>query len=116
MLVGEVAFALSPAIAVEYEDVLKRPGMLGDTPWISNEEIDTVLDAVISRAMLVSPRFRFRPFLDDPKVDIYIEFALAAGATLIVSNDRHFRHPAVEAFGLSVMKAGEFLAEREKRR
>ncbi len=116
MLVGGVAFALSPAIAVEYEDVLKRPGMLGDTPWISNEEIDTVLDAVISRAMLVSPRFRFRPFLDDPKDDIYIECALAAGATLIVSNDRHFRHPAVEAFGLSVMKTGEFLAEREKRR
>ncbi|MGO4567688.1 putative toxin-antitoxin system toxin component, PIN family [Rhizobium sp. 2YAF20] len=116
MLVGEVPFAVSPAVAVEYEDVLKRPGVLGDDPWISGGEIDTVLDAVFGQSMLVSPWFRFRPFLDDPKDDIYIECALTAGATFIVSSDRHFQHPAVGAFGLSVMKAGDFVAELARRR
>jgi predicted nucleic acid-binding protein len=111
MLVGNIDFAVSPAVAVEYEDVLKRPGIFGAEPWIGSGEIDTVLDAVFRQANLVSPWFRFRPFLDDPKDDIYIECALAAGATLIVSNDRHFRHPAVAAFGLSVMTAGEYLVQ-----
>lgn len=55
MLMGAIPFAVSPAVALEYEDVLKRPGILGDTPWISLEEIDTILDAVFSRADLVSP-------------------------------------------------------------
>lgn len=116
MLVGGIAFAVSPAVALEYEDVLKRDGMLGDHPWIRRDEIDTVLDAVFSRAHLVSPWFRFRPFLADPKDDIYIECALTAGATFIVSGDRHFRHPAVEAFGMVVMTAGEFVADLARRR
>ncbi|WP_420959769.1 PIN domain-containing protein [Brucella sp. IR073] len=116
MLVGDIAFAVSPAVALEYEDVLKRKGVLGGDPWVSQDEIDTVLDAVFSKARLVSPWFRFKPFLADPKDDIYIECALTAGATVIVSNDRHFRHPAVRAFGLSVMRAGDFVAELARRR
>lgn len=116
MLVGNVPFAVSPAVALEYEDVLKREGILGDEPWVSQDEIDTVLDAVFSQAHLVSPWFRFRPFLADPKDDIYIECALTAGATFIVSSDRHFRHPAVRAFGMSVVRAGDFVAELTRRR
>lgn len=46
MLVGEILFAVSPAVALEYEDVVKREGILGDDPWISRGEIDTVLDAL----------------------------------------------------------------------
>lgn len=116
MLVGEVSFAVSPAVALEYEDVVKRDGILGDDPWIRHHEIDTVLDAVFSQAHLVSPWFRFRPFLDDPKDDIYIECALTAGAIQIVSGDRHFLHPATAAFGISVMRAGDCVAELTRRR
>lgn len=87
MLAGGVAFAISPAVAIEYEDVLKRPGLLGKQPWAAAEEIDTILDAVFSRAHLVSLWFRFRPFLADPKDDLYVECALAANAGIIVSND-----------------------------
>ncbi len=116
MLAGNVAFAVSPAIALEYADVLKRPGILGVNPWLSEEKIDILLDAVFSRAHLISPWFRFRPFLADAKDDIYIECTLAAGATFIVSNDRHFRHPAVKAFGISAVSAGAFIAEFAGRR
>ncbi|MGY5808269.1 putative toxin-antitoxin system toxin component, PIN family [Rhizobium sp. LEGMi198b] len=116
MVAGDISFAVSPAVALEYEDVLSRPGILGERPWVTREEIDTILDALLSRAKLVEPWFRFRPFLDDPKDDIYIECALAAGATIIVSSDRHFHHPAVGMFGLSVLRAGEFYAELTRRR
>lgn len=108
MVSGDLPFALSPAIMFEYQDVLGRPGILGSPPWLTTAEIDTILDALCLNCRAVAPWFRFRPFLDDPKDDIYIECALAAGATLIVSDDRHFRHPAVAAFGLVVMDAPVF--------
>lgn len=115
MISGTISFAVSPAVALEYEDVLKRPGILGENPWVTHDEIDVVLDAVFKRAKLVSPWFRFRPFLQDAKDDLYIECALAAGARIIVTSDRDFDVPVVGAFGLSVVKAGEFLAEFTRR-
>lgn len=116
MISGSVPFAVSAAVALEYEDVLKRPDILGEDPWVDADEIDIILDTVFSQAHLVSPKFRFRPFLDDPKDDIYIECALAAGATFIVSSDKHFRHPAVQAFGMTVMRPGDFVADLTRRR
>ena len=107
MVAGVTPFAISPAVVLEYEDVLKRVDILGPRASVTSSEIDTLLDA---KALLVSPQFRFRPFLDDPKDDIYVECALAAGATLILSRDRDFRHPAMAAFGLSAATPAEYLA------
>jgi len=115
LLNGDVAFAVSPSVVIEYEDVLKRPGILGATQ-LGHDEIDVVLDGLTANATLVSNWFRFRPFLNDPKDDLYIECAMAAGARTIVTSDRHFGHPAVAAFGLNVMNAGGFEAELKKRR
>lgn len=114
MLVGKIPFAVSPPVAFEYEDLLKRDGIFGDEPWIRPDEIDTVLDALFGKAHLVSPWFRFRPFLTDPKDDI--ECTLAVGATVIVTHDRHFQHPAVGAFGISTLTPADFLAEWKTRR
>jgi len=113
---GELQFAASPAVVLEYEDVLKRPNTLGPNPAISPQEIDQVLDMLCARAVLSMPWFTFRPFLDDPKDDLYVECALAAGARTIVTDDRHFRHPAVPAFGLTAIKAGDFVAANYKRK
>ena len=85
--------------------------MLGKTPWIEPSQIDIVLDAMCGCGKLVEPWFKFRPFLDDPRDDPYIDCALASGASVILSRDKHFRHPDVAAFGLRVMNAGEFLAD-----
>jgi predicted nucleic acid-binding protein len=108
MLLGFVPFALSPAVVLEYEDVLKRPGLLGTPPVASVEQVDIILHGLCARAKIVSPWFRYRPFLDDPKDDLFIECALAAGARLIVTDDKHFRHPAVAGFGLVAISAQEF--------
>jgi hypothetical protein len=89
----------------EYEDVLKRPGLLGPTPWIEEAGIDTILDPLCATAVLTLPWFRFRPFLDD----LYVECALAAGAELILTHDRHFRKPVLSAFGLRAMTPQAYL-------
>jgi putative PIN family toxin of toxin-antitoxin system len=111
MLGGEIAFAASPSVILEYEDVLKRQGALGEFPVASHEDVNVILDALCSRAVETQPWFRLRPFLDDPKDDLFVECALASGARLIVTDDRHFRHPAVSAFGLRVVSAKEFVSE-----
>jgi len=112
MLAGDASFAISPTVMLEYESVLKRPDILGPKPWIRPDQIDTILDALCARGQHVEPWFRFRPFLDDPKDEAYIECAMAAGATTILSRDRHFQHPAVAAFGLRVLSAADDLDAR----
>jgi len=109
MLKGNIAFALSTTIVLEYEDVLGRPGLLGTPPIATRTQVEVILDALCARATLVSPWFRFRPFLDDPKDDPYVECALAAGAEYILTDDKHFRHPAVRRFGLKVLSARDFV-------
>lgn len=109
MLTQRFAFALSPAVVLEYEDVLKRPGLLGPDPWIDEAGIDAILDALCATAVLTLPWFRFRPFLDDPKDDLYVKCALAAGAEIILTHDRHFRKPVLSAFGILAMSPRAFL-------
>lgn len=116
MLTGELAFALSPAVVLEYEDVLLRPGVLGTRPWIGSSEIGAVLDALCPTCVPTSPAFHFRPFLGDPKDDLYVDCALSAGAKLIVTEDRHFRNPDLSAFGLQACNAVEFVTDWQARR
>lgn len=116
MLLGGIAFALSSAVVLEYEDILKRRGLLGEPPSLSTSEVDVILDALCAKAFLVSPWFRYRPFLDDPKDDLVIECALAAGAGTIVTYDRHFQHPAVSGFGVEAVTAQEFVRRYKSER
>src|SRR5215212_10164226 len=75
MVAGELSFAVSPAVVLEYEALLKRPGIFGANPWISGREVDQVLDAICGNAMPVSPWFRLRPLLKDANDDLYVECA-----------------------------------------
>ncbi|MDF3607586.1 putative toxin-antitoxin system toxin component, PIN family [Paracoccus sp. DMF-8] len=111
MLSGATRFALSPALVLEYEDVLKRPGILGAPPSISHVQVDVILDALCKMAVEVSPWFRFRPFLNDPKDDHVVECAMAASARIIVSGDKVFRHEDVSAFGLVWLTAPDYAYE-----
>ncbi|PYE28784.1 putative nucleic acid-binding protein [Rhizobium sp. PP-WC-2G-219] len=113
MLDASIAFALTPAMVLEYEDVLKRPGIV---PGVSSEDLDVILDALCFRARRTTPFFRFRPVLDDPKDDLVIECAVTAGAYAIVTHDRHFSHPSVAAFGLIALTAQDFVIRHRSER
>jgi predicted nucleic acid-binding protein len=67
------------------------------------------------QAVEIQPRFRFRPFLNDPKDDLFIECALTANARTIVTTDNHFKHPAVAGFGLKTVSAKEYVRELRKK-
>ncbi|WP_199266671.1 PIN domain-containing protein [Antarcticirhabdus aurantiaca] len=96
MLAGQLAFAATPSLILEYEDVLKRPSSL-EGLGIEAGMIDTILDAIASMAYETHPWFRFRPFLDDPKDDLIIECAwrqvlVLSSPTTGISGIRMLRH------------------------
>ncbi len=108
MLAGKLSFGLSPALLLEYEDVLKRPGVLGSPPKISVAQVDVILDALCVPARR-GQSYRFRPVLRDPKDDLLIECALATDASIILTRDSHFLPDALRPYRLSAMAPKEFL-------
>lgn len=111
MLRGGIRFAISPAVLLEYEDVLHRPAVLGTPPVATYEQVEIILDAICAVGIQTLPYMRFRPFLLDPKDDLFVECAFAAGARFIVTDDRHFRDSDLEAFGVMPLSAQQFVRD-----
>ena len=106
-LVGSPKFEinLSVPLVVEYEEVLLREcHALGLTPV----DVNDVLDFLCQTANLHEIYFLWRPLLRDPKDEMVLEVAVAAGCRYIVTyNKRDFQ--GVEAFGIEALTAREFL-------
>jgi predicted nucleic acid-binding protein len=96
---------ISPALALEYESVLKRPA--NDSGLIA-ADIDDFLEYFFSRARLVQIYFRWRPVLPDPDDDRILEVAVRTGAPIVTFNARDFR--GAERFDIRTMTLGEMLA------
>jgi predicted nucleic acid-binding protein len=95
---------ISPALALEYESVLKRA--VGES-GLSAPDIDDFLEYLCSRARLVQIYFRWRPMLPDPDDDRILEVAVRTGSPIVTFNVRDFR--GAERFGIRTMSPGELL-------
>ncbi len=96
---------VSTPLCLEYEDVLRRPGLL---PGVAAPDIDDFLDYFLSVSVECPIYFLWRPQLPDPKDDLLLELALAGDATYIITfNGRDFR--GVDKFGIRAVTPGEFL-------
>lgn len=96
---------ISPALALEYESVLKRGiGELGLSPG----DVDDFIEYLCSRARLVQIYFRWRPMLPDPDDDRILEVAVRAGSPIVTFNVKDFR--GSESLGIRTMSPGELLA------
>ena len=74
---------ISPALALEYESVLKRGvADLG----LSLVDIDDFTEYLCSRARLVQIYFRWRPMLPDPGDDRILEVAVRTGSPIVTLN------------------------------
>ena len=103
---GQVRPAVTTPLAVEYESVLNRPGML--PPGFGPEEITGFLDWFVSVSTRHRVHYLWRPRLPDPQDDLVLEAAMAASARyLITFNVRHFRDLA--SLGIVVLTPGQFL-------
>lgn len=77
---------------------------------MKSDDIDDILDYLCSVGHRRTVYYLWRPFLSDPKDEMVLELAVAAGSDLIVTYNKS-DFDGVEQFGIRVMTAQEFLKE-----
>jgi len=108
--VADWRLVISVALALEYEEVLKRDGIL---PGVSEPEIDDFLDYLFKTSYLVPFVLRRRPSLPDPNDERILEVAAQCGAMIVTHNTRDFA--GAENFGVTVRTPAEFLRMNRER-
>jgi putative PIN family toxin of toxin-antitoxin system len=105
---GKFEITLSVPLAIEYEEACKRG--LGKKSGLRAADIDDILDYIYSVAQRHRVYYLWRPFLPDPKDDMVLELAVAAGCEIIVTYNK-VDFVGVEQFGIRTLTALEFLRE-----
>lgn len=102
---GAFETCLSVPLVLEYEAVLLREReQLGLSP----AGVADLLDYVCSVSRLQSIFFRWRPQLPDPRDDMVLEAAVAAGCRFIVTFNARDFEPS-RSFAIRVVTPGDFL-------
>ncbi len=97
---------VSVPLAVEYEDVLKRPGLL---EHLTEIEIDQFIDFIIDKSDKQEVHYLWRPFLKDQKDDMVLEVAVASESDAIVTYNKKDYKNVEERFGIRIIDAKELL-------
>lgn len=105
---GKFDIDLSAPLVFEYEDAGKR--LVGKKSGLKSSDIDDILDYICSVAHRRTVYYLWRPVLRDPKDDMVLELAVAAGCDVIVTYNKD-DFDGVEQFGIRVRTAQEFLQE-----
>ena len=101
---------LTPALFLQYEDVLKRSEQL-KASGLTLAQVDRILAALASATEPVMIHYSWRPQLSDPGDELVLEAAVNGRADALVTyNLRHFAGAAVR-FGLRVARPVEVLEE-----
>ena len=92
----------TPALFLEYEDVLKRPEQLL-AMQLSVGAVDRYLDGLADAIRPVEIHYRWRPQLPDPKDELVLEAAINGRATAVIThNVRDFPNLGA-SFGIEVL-------------
>jgi len=96
---GKFEIALSVPLILEYEDALLRNL---EEANLTRGDVRDILDYVCSVAQLQQIFFLWRPFLRDPRDDMVLEVAVAAGCEAVVTHNRK-DFGGIEQFGLKAL-------------
>lgn len=103
----------TPALFLEYEDVLKRAEQRAVSGF-TLAQVDAVLAALASAVEPVEVRFTWRPQLADTGNEMVLDAAVNGRADALVTHNLADFAAAAPRFGLLVLPPGRFL-ERMKR-
>ncbi|MGV6853456.1 MAG: putative toxin-antitoxin system toxin component, PIN family [bacterium] len=99
---------ISVPLFVEYESVAKRKGLV---KHLNSEDIDAILDYVLSKSCIREVFYLWRPILKDPKDDLVLEVAVESQSKYIVTfNKKDFK--GCEKFGVKAVTPQEFMKKR----
>ncbi len=105
VLAGKIRLALSVALAIEYEEVCLRPGLI---PHLDSAQIIKIVDGLCHLSQHQKIFYTWRPFLSDPDDDLVLELALSAGAPFIITqNLKDFK--GAETLGVRIITPAQSL-------
>lgn len=84
---GTVILAMSQTTRYEVHDVLTRPGLRAKLPSLTDDRVTEICDLLDYFALQVSPVPAVFHHSRDPKDEKYLNLAVAASASVIVSRD-----------------------------
>ena len=105
---GKFAFLATPALFLEYEDVLKRPEQQL-AHGLNLDQVDQYLGALATMCEPVTLHFSWRPQLRDAADEMVLEAAVNGQADAIVTFNQKDFHPAAEMFGLQILPPREIV-------
>ncbi len=98
----------TPALFLEFEDVLKRPEQRSVT-GLSLAEVDGILAALAAAIEPVEVRFTWRPQLPDANDEMVLEAAVNGQADALVTHNISDFAAAAPSFGLLVIPPADLL-------
>ena len=99
---------ISVPLFLEYEAVAKRTGLVSG---LTNEEINAILDYILSKSSIREIFYLWRPYLKDPKDDLVLEVAVESQSEYIITfNKKDYK--GIDKFGIKVVTPQEFMVER----
>lgn len=105
---GEIEIAVSVALVLEYEAVLKRPEHLLAAGALAIEA-ELIVDTLISIGQAVFVDYRWRPQTRDPGDEMVLEAAINAKANAIVTFNRRDFGNAPLQFGIECLLPSQAL-------
>ena len=98
MIEKRLDFLISAPLFLEYEEVLKRPGVVSK---FSIAEIDQILNGLAAYGKKPRIFYLWRPTLPDLNDDMVLELAIAGSATTIITDNTKDFRPALQ-FGIEI--------------
>jgi putative PIN family toxin of toxin-antitoxin system len=99
---------VSVPLFLEYESIAKRAGTV---EGLSHQNIEAILDYILSKSSIRQIFYLWRPYLKDPKDDLVLEVAVESQSEYIITfNKKDFK--GIEKFGIRALTPKEFLLEK----
>lgn len=113
---GELDYALSPLLALEYEGKVAEK-VREEFIKLSLDECRVIIQALVDNSFQIARPVLMRPMLIDASDDKVVECAIGAHCSGIVTfNKRHFSVSELVKYGIQVFSPGEFYEKEVKSR